>query len=233
MTEKLTIIIPCLDSADRILPTLECLVEPTVSGLIKQVIIADGGSIDATNDLAEQVGADFISCPKGRGIQCKIATIYAKANWLLFIHDDSILSDEWDRIVSQFINDETHNHHIGYFKHQLNSTSIKAKLLSFSVYLRCKIFTLPYGDQGLLIHRDTYEEIGGFSSKPIMEDVELIARIKRQFGRKSLVMLNSTIKTSDDKYRNGYLKRIFRNFSYLMAYKFGKDPKAIAKAYYK
>lgn len=233
MVSKLSIIIPTLNSAQKILPTLECLVEATVSGFIKQVIFADGGSDDITPSIAEEVGADLVSCPKGRGVQFKIAVIYAKADWLLFLHDDGVLTEGWEDEVGAFINDEANDRKCAYFKFALNSKSIRAKIVAFGVYWRCKIFALPYGDQGLLIKRKLYEDIGGFGTIPIMEDVEMIGRIKRNIGRKNLIMLDNRLKTAADKYADGYLKRIIRNFTYLMRYKLGSDPKAIAETYYK
>lgn len=233
MTYKITVLIPCLNSAERIMPTLACLVAPMVSGLIKQVIFADGGSVDITKDIAEQVGADFISTPKGRGLQCKIGVIYAKAEWLLFLHDDSLLAEGWDAEIAAFINDEANAARVGYFKFALDSRSIKAKIVAWGTNARCKFFGLPYGDQGLLISRKLYEEIGGFSSLPLMEDVEMIGRIKAHIGKKNLVMLDGVMTTSAEKYKHGYAKRVWRNFRYLMSYKLGKDPKDIAESYYK
>lgn len=233
MANKITVIIPCLNSAERIMPTLACLVEPSVSGLVKQVVFADGGSTDITADIAEEVGADFRSTPKGRGLQCKIGVIYAKAEWLLFLHDDSQLAEGWDVEVNVFINAESNQNKCAYFKFELNSQSIKAKIVAWGTNLRCKIFALPYGDQGLLISRKLYEEIGGFGSMPLMEDVDIIGRIKDNIGKKNLIMLNGALTTSVDKYKDGYAKRVLRNFGYLMSYKMGKDPKAIAESYYK
>lgn len=233
MRKKLTILIPCFNSAGRIMPTLNCLVEAISGGLIKQVIFADGGSSDIIEDIADEVGADFVRTPKGRGLQFKIGVIYAKAEWLLFLHDDSILEDGWDAELNVFINDEANARKCAYFRHAFDDKTLAAKIVSFGVYLRCKIFALPYGDQGLLISRELYEEIGGFSSLPLMEDVEFIERIKAHIGRKNLIMLNSKLVTSANKYEAGYIKRILRNFKYLMVYKMGKDPKEIAKTYYK
>lgn len=233
MTSKITIIIPVLNSAARILPTLACLVEPMVSGLIKNVVFADGGSDDITKDIADEVGADFISTPKGRGLQCKIGVIYAKGEWLLFLHDDSLLAEGWDAEVAQFINAAENANKAAYFKFALDSRSAKAKIVAWGTNLRCKIFGLPYGDQGLLMSRALYEEIGGFGSMPLMEDVDMITRIKAHVGKQNLVMLDSVLTTSADKYKGGYAKRVLRNFKYLMSYKMGKDPKKIAESYYK
>lgn len=233
MASKITIIIPTLNSAGRIMPTLACLVPPMVSGLIRNVVFADGGSDDITKDIAEEAGADFISTPKGRGLQCKIGVIYAKGDWLLFLHDDSLLDEGWDSEVMAFISTQENAEKVAYFKLSLESQSVKAKIVAWGANLRCKIFGLPYGDQGLLISRKLYEEVGGFGTMPLMEDVDMITRIKAKIGKQNLVMLNGVMTTSAEKYSNGYTKRVLRNFKYLMSYKMGKDPKDIAESYYK
>lgn len=215
------------------MPLLAGLVDGTATGLIKQVIFADGGSDDITAEIAEEVGADFVSTPKGRGRQCKIAVIYAKAEWLLFLHDDCQLAQGWEDELMGFINEAENQNKCAYFRFKLDDKSLKAKFVGWGVYWRCKIFGLPYGDQGLLIGRELYEKIGGFSSLPIMEDVDIIGRIKAEIGKQNLLMLDSVLTTSADKYKTGYFKRIMRNFKYLMSYKLGKDPKKIAESYYK
>ena len=234
MISKITVIIPTLNSAARIMPTLACLVEPMVDGVIKQVIFADGGSTDITAEIAEEAGVEFVSAPKGRGMQCKIGVIFAtQSDWLLFLHDDSQLSEDWGDEVAGFIQNTDNIDRCAYFKLALDDRSIKAKIVAWGANLRCKLFSLPYGDQGLLISRKLYEEVGGFGTMPLMEDVDMITRIKAQIGKQNLVMLNSVLTTSADKYKAGYAKRVWRNFNYLMSYKMGKDPKQIAESYYK
>ena len=234
MASKITVVIPSLNSAERIMPTLACLVEPMVDGVIKQVIFADGGSTDITAQIAEEVGAEFVSAPKGRGIQCKIGVIFAtQSDWLLFLHDDSRLDEGWGDEVAGFIRDADNLDKAAYFKLALDDSSIKAKIVAWGANLRCKIFALPYGDQGLLISRKLYEDVGGFGTMPLMEDVDMIERIKVHIGKQNLVMLNSVLTTSADKYKDGYAKRVLRNFGYLVSYKRGKDPKQIAESYYK
>ncbi|MBL1419983.1 MAG: TIGR04283 family arsenosugar biosynthesis glycosyltransferase [Alphaproteobacteria bacterium] len=234
MTSKITVIIPSLNSAARIMPTLACLITPMADGLIKKVIFADGGSTDITADIAEETGAAFVSTPKGRGMQCKIGVIFAiQSDWLLFLHDDSQLSNDWGNEVASFVHNPSNINKCAYFKLALDDRSIKAKIVAWGANMRCKIFALPYGDQGLLISRKLYEEIGGFGTMPLMEDVDIIERIKTKIGKQNLVMLRAVLTTSADKYKHGYAKRVWRNFKYLRAYKNGTDPKEIAESYYK
>ena len=96
------------------------------------------------------------------------------------------------------------------------------------VACRCRWLVLPYGDQGLLISRKLYDELGGFRPMPMMEDVDLVRRI----GRKRLTMLGHRAVTSAARYRrDGYLRRSARNLTCLSLFCVGVPPRLIARLY--
>ena len=96
--------------------------------------------------------------------------------------------------------------------------------------LRSRWFGLPYGDQGLLIHRSLYRTVGGYPEQPLMEDVA----IARSLGRARLTGLNAVARTGADRYlRDGWLRRGARNLWTLARYFLGASPEALAKAYRK
>jgi hypothetical protein len=93
---------------------------------------------------------------------------------------------------------------------------------------RCRRLGLPYGDQGLLIHRDLYLAVGGFPSVELMEDVALVRRI----GKHRLTALPMTVTTSAERYRrDGYIGRPLRNLSCLALYLIGVAPPIIRRLY--
>ena len=95
--------------------------------------------------------------------------------------------------------------------------------------LRSKVFDLPYGDQGLLIHRDLLTSIGGFPNLPIMEDVALAGKLKSKFKP-----LNIIAQTSAKKYhKKGWLRQSLINFSILIRFKLGQDTDLLYNLYYK
>ena len=97
-----------------------------------------------------------------------------------------------------------------------------------AVRLRCSIFALPYGDQGLLISSRFYKQIGGYKPLPLMEDVDIIRRI----GRRKLALLKTPALTSYARYRkDGHFARIWRNFTCLALHFMGVSPEKIAKRY--
>lgn len=96
------------------------------------------------------------------------------------------------------------------------------------VALRCVLFALPYGDQGLVMPRSLYERLGGFRQMPLMEDVDLVRRI----GRSRLAMLRAGAVTSAERYREqGYLRRSLRNLGCLALYFFKVPPRVISRLY--
>jgi len=117
----------------------------------------------------------------------------------------------------------------GYCKLSFDDTNIMAKIISFSANLRSNIFKLPYGDQGLLITKKLYNQVGGYPDLALMEDVEIAKSLK-----KKIRLIPLTIKTSAYKYkRDGWFKRSISNVIFLIKFKFGADPYKLAKSYYK
>ncbi len=220
----ISIIIPTLNAAEQLPASLASLVDGAVSGLVKELIIVDGGSDDPTLSIADAAGATILAGKTGRGQQLQQGANAARADWLLFIHADTVLESGWlDEVKT--LSDKSK---AGIFRFALDDKSIPARILQFMVHLRCMFLALPYGDQGLLISRQLYDEIGGFKPVTIMEDVDIIRRL----GRKRLHFFRTRAITSASRYRkDGYLKRIWRNAGCLFMWFTGKDPEQIAKAY--
>lgn len=223
----LSVIIPTLNAEAGLPKTLGALVPAVLSGLIKDVIMVDGGSSDMTKDIADEAGCTLLSAPAGRGGQLARGAQAAKGQWLLFLHADTVLSTGWDKEVAHFISQKYAQTYAGIFRFALDDFRPQARRLESVVKWRCKLFALPYGDQGLLIHRQLYGELGGYENLPLMEDVDLIRRI----GRRRLIYFRSEAVTSPVRYANGYLRRSLRNFCCLSLYFLGVSPRVIARFY--
>ena len=226
MPALLSIVIPTLNSANLISPTLLSLSEGIEANLIKELIISDGNSIDDIKKLSNEIGAVFIKGQKGRGIQLHRGAMKATGEWILFIHSDTVLPPGWATTFLKHIKDQEN---AGYCKLSFNDPSLMAKVISFGANLRSSIFKLPYGDQGLLISKKLYNEIGGYPDLPLMEDVAIV-----KFLKQKIQLVPVTIKTSAFKYkRDGWLKRSISNINLLIRFKFGADPHELAKLYYR
>jgi rSAM/selenodomain-associated transferase 2 len=225
-SSRLSIIIPTLNAQSDLPSCLSALTIGLTEGILKEVVIVDGGSTDHTLALAGSAGCRVITSPvKSRGGQLKLGAQNAKGDWLLFLHADTVLDHDWARAVSSHFD---YPHSAACFTLQYDSPTPEARWLEKRVRLRNKLFGLPYGDQGLLIHRDLYDEIGGYLDIRLMEDVDIV----RKLGKSRIRMLNSRAVTSADKYeRDGWRKRAWRNAFLLARYYFGADPNKIADIY--
>lgn len=226
----LSVIIPTLNAENTLPATLEALVPAAVTGLVSEVIVVDGGSNDATVRIADQAGCRIMSAQKGRGNQLAEGAKQARSPWLLFLHADTVLEDRWDEDVPNFIRDveQGQKQTAAVFRFALGSRRIAARIIEFGVGLRYMLFAMPYGDQGLLVSRRLYDEVGGYAEMPIMEDVDMVRRL----GRRRLVRLPSRALTNAARYeKDGFGRRVFRNLSCLLLYRLGVSPDSIQRRY--
>jgi rSAM/selenodomain-associated transferase 2 len=220
----LSVVIPAYNAARHL---QACIASVATGGpLTEEIIVADGGSNDETSRIAAAQGAVFVSSPKGRGAQLARGAEAARAGWLLFLHADTVLRPGWAEAARNHMSNNPGM--AGYFQFALNSPDPRARRLERVVAWRCRRLGLPYGDQGLLIHRELLAKIGGIPQIPLMEDVALARRI----GRPRLAPLPAPALTSAEKWeREGWRRRSARNLLCLVLYFAGLPPALIAKLY--
>lgn len=219
----LSIVIPTLNASRHISDTLMSLDD----GPQMEVVVVDGGSRDKSRRLAEVYGARVIEAERGRGTQLRAGAEAAAGEWMLFLHADTRLGAGWRRAVREHIA-AGHTDQAGVFEFALDDDRPKAERLERMVKWRTRRLGLAYGDQGLLIHRDLYDKVGGYRPIPLMEDVSLIRRI----GKRRTKVLPAAAITSATKFmRQGYRRRSLRNLFCLIMYFCGIPPRWIAKVY--
>jgi len=224
----LSVVIPTRDAALS-LPATFAAVEPARGlGLLREIVVADGGSSDATAALAEAAGAMVVRAPHGRGLQLAAGATAARGEWLCFLHADTRLERGWCDAVARFISSPENRERAGYFAFRLDDDSAAARRLERMVAWRARAFGLPYGDQGLVIARRFYARLGGFPALPLMEDVALV----RCIGKRRLVAIGAAALTSAARYRrDGYVRRSLRNLLCLLLYFLGVPPRLIRHVY--
>lgn len=214
----ISVVIPTLNAEATLARCLTALVPAAVDGVVREVIIADGGSTDATAAIADEAGATLLQADRGRGQQLAAGARAAKSRWLLFLHADTVLQPGWEDEALGHMREADRGDRPGaaaVFRFRLDDRGMRAAWLQTMVGLRCAVFALPYGDQGLLISRRLYDEIGGFRPLPLMEDVDIVRRL----GRRRIVHLRSAAVTSARRYREeGYFRRSMRNLACLSLY---------------
>jgi rSAM/selenodomain-associated transferase 2 len=220
-----SVVIPTLDAAAELPAALAAL---GGSRLIREIILADGGSADDTVAIADAAGARTLVTPRGRGTQLAAGAAAASGDWLLFLHADCRLAPAWQQAIEAFVTAPGATGRAGYFAFALDDRSPAARRLERIVAWRCRALALPYGDQGLLIARALYDRVGGFSPIPLMEDVDLVRRL----GRRRLAALRVPLYASARRYRrDGYVGRMLRNLLCLSLYFLGVPPRRIARIY--
>ncbi|MDZ4692961.1 TIGR04283 family arsenosugar biosynthesis glycosyltransferase [Terricaulis sp.] len=218
----IAVIIPTLNAEAGLAATLR-----SVAGT-EEIIVIDGGSEDATVRVASAAGARVEVSERGRGQQLRAGSELATQDWLLFLHADTLLAPGWRAHVDAFTNEANAVATVGVFRFKLDDAAWQARVLEWLVALRVLLFALPYGDQGLLIHRRLYAALGGFRPLPLMEDVDFVRRI----GRRRLKTLASAATTSSRRWReDGWLKRSARNVVCLTMFSVGAPIERIARFY--
>ena len=226
----ISVVIPTRNAEHRLAATLTALVPAVVDGAVREVIAVDCGSTDATRAIADAAGARLIEAPEGRGVQLQAGAAVARHPWLLFLHADTVLEADWHDEVAAFIE------HIGTgqrtpaaaaFRFATDGIGLGARVIEWGVSIRCVVCALPYGDQGLLISRQLYDEIGGFKPVPLFEDVDIVRRL----GRRRLSILRARATTSAVRYQRGYVRRVLRNWICFALYYMGVSTERLEKIY--
>ena len=221
---KISIIIPVFNEAKILEKSLENL---GTDGDI-EVIVVDGGSTDATVKLAQKSPVKVIVSPHpGRACQMNLGAQMAQGEVLLFLHADTQLPPDYPQLILTSLSD---NRAIaGAFYLTIASQERIFRLVEMGVNWRSRFLSLPYGDQAIFLKAKTFQEMGGYNNLPIMEDFDLIQRLKK-LGKISII--STPVLTSARRWqRLGIFKTTLINQLIILGYWLGISPARLAHWY--
>lgn len=192
-----------------------------------EVIVADGGSSDDTPVLAAAAGATVISSPPGRATQQNAAARLATGDVLLFLHADNWLAPDVGQQLRVALagSDRTH----GALRQRIDAEPWIYRWLERGNAERVRWCGVPYGDQAIFIRRAVFESAGGWPAVPLMEDVILMRKLRRQSWP---LLLPGPVHVSPRRWqRHGVLRQTLRNWRLLAALSFGVSPARLAQQY--
>lgn len=228
---KISIIIPVLNEAATIQETLTRLED----ALNVEVIVVDGGSRDETVAIAKHISktiANFlpikiIASAAGRGCQMNAGAAVATGDILLFLHGDTHLPTGFDTLVRQAL--QNSGTIAGAFELQIDAQLWGLRLVEKMVNVRSRILSMPYGDQAIFLKASVFHEIGGFPDLPIMEDFELMLRLRNQ-GR--ITIVPAPVLTSGRRWQKlGVITTTLINQLIIVGYFLGVSPTQLVRWY--
>ena len=224
---KISVIIPTFNEANN-LPLL--LSDLSIIQKEGEILIVDCGSEDKTIDVANIYGAKvYKSKERNRGLQLDMGDKNSKGEWLIFLHADTRLTQDWFTKIKSIL--KGNKNYIYYFKFKINDKEIIYRFLEILVNFRSQYFKQPYGDQGLIIHRSIYLKNNGFRKISLMEDVDFLRRLNK---KKDLKQLNLPIFTSSRKWeRTNIFLQALKNWRFRRRWLKGESTKSIYSDYYK
>lgn len=223
---RVSAIVPTLNEK----PQLARLVrELRALGARTEIIVSDGGSIDGTVELATELADHVVHGRAGRGGQLNRGAEVACAPLLFFVHADSAFTDHARAALESWLDDPRSDHEAATFQFALAADGLRWRGIELGQRLRHRVTGVAFGDQGLILPRILFDELGGYPDVPIMEDASFHRTVRRAT---SVRTLPAALPTSARRYeRRGWVQSVAQNQLLWVLHALGADPHRLARAY--
>ena len=222
--QSISIVIPALNESSEIAETIRrARAVPEVC----EIILCDGGSTDATLTIAAEQGCAVLQCEPSRGRQLRLGAQQARGAVVLLLHADTWLPPESGRVAVDCFRDARVV--AGGFYKRFRDPHGLMRGSRFRCWLRWALFRRVLGDQSMFIRRETLEAIGGVPDVPLMEEYELLKRL-RPLGR--IALADAVVSTSARRFHeHGVLRTYWRMAAVSARYFLGASPETLRRAY--
>lgn len=220
---SISVIIPVFNEATNLKQNLQRLFASLDDSSSVEVIICDGDSTDQSIQIANQFPCQVTSSRPGRAQQMNVASKLAVGDWLLFLHADTSLPEQWISLLDN-------NLQWGFFPVKLNGQHYFFRVIETAINLRSRLSSIGTGDQALFFKRTFFGSLQGFPSLPIMEDIAICKKARQT--HKPWIPLKPVITSSRRWEQNGIIKTIILMWGLRLAYWIGIDPARLHQIYY-
>ena len=210
----ISVIIPTRNSEADLAHALSSLVTAAAEGVVREVVVVDGGSQDRTEHVADAAGCEWYTLNKVRSERLTHGvSVSRRGDWLLFLSPDTILEPGWHKEAQAFIERADRGRNGGRvaaaFRLRYEAFGLSARVAEWLAAIRSQLLGMPYGNQGLLISKAFYQRIGGHRHLPEMEDLDIAKRI----GRGRMVFLRAGAVSSGSGEPQGFVTAIRKSIA--------------------
>jgi rSAM/selenodomain-associated transferase 2 len=222
---RLSIIIPAVDEAEHIGAVLAGL--QAMRARSTELIVVDGGSRDATVAISEPLADLVLSSPRSRARQMNAGAAVASGDTLLFLHADTLLPADTDRLVCAGLG--AGQNVWGRFDVRIVGRARTLRVVAWMMNLRSRLTGIASGDQALFMARAAFDAVGGFPEQPLMEDIEISRRLLRY--SRPLCLAGPALTSGRRWETRGVWRTVFLMWRLRWLYARGESPARLAELY--
>ena len=220
---RISVIIPALNES----AVIASAIRSAASGSNVDITVVDGGSSDDTVEVAKDNGARVVTVSAGRGGQMNAGVGRCSGDALVFLHADAQLPGGYGARVRKTLSDSRTS--AGAFRMRIDGAGLGKRLIERLTNFRSRYCGVPYGDQAIFVSRKVFQEVGGYSVMPIMEDYEFMHRVRHR-GR--IVLADESLAVSSRRWSSmGVARTTVVNQLALFGYRLGISPARLAAFY--